>query len=353
MSNQNAICSRPPGREEESAASEQWVKQQLDNCPVVIVDVNSLRAADSPRRSGENSEHTHTLAEWEEPLPPIVVHGPSMRVIDGMHRLQAAIVRGQDKIKANIYNGDERDAFVLAVKMNITHGLPLLRADRAAAAARIIGSHSHWSDRVIAAATGLGASTVAEIRKRSTARNGQLDRRVGRDGRTRPLNNAAGRQLVSNLLAGNPFASLRAIAREAGVSPSTVQDVRRRLRAGQNPVPERLQDGQSSVDDKVTPSRHVGGSGTVSSVELATTLEIMKKDPALRFSQHGRSILRWLDGHMAGMAEWEKIERAVPVHCAATVAKFFRAYATAWGEFATRLEEEGVEWQVDLESTPS
>jgi hypothetical protein len=41
------------------------------------------------------------------------------------------------------------------MKLNAAHGLPLSLADRKAAARRILGSYSDWSDRSIAAIAGI------------------------------------------------------------------------------------------------------------------------------------------------------------------------------------------------------
>jgi hypothetical protein len=158
----------------------------LEGLPAVMLPISSLLLDDSPRHAGESDEHVQVLTESEERLPPIVVHGPSMRVIDGRHRVRAAMIRGDVTVDAKIYHGTAGDAFVLAVRMNITHGLPLTRADRSAAALRIIGSHPQWSDRMIATATGLSAGTVAKARQRSTVSNAQSNTRVGKDGRARP-----------------------------------------------------------------------------------------------------------------------------------------------------------------------
>jgi hypothetical protein len=67
----------------------------------VVLSISSLLLDDSPRHDGENDEHVHVLTESEEQLPPIVVHGPSRRVIDGRHRVRAAVMRGDDKIMPN------------------------------------------------------------------------------------------------------------------------------------------------------------------------------------------------------------------------------------------------------------
>ncbi|MEE3922534.1 ParB/RepB/Spo0J family partition protein [Micromonospora sp. BRA006-A] len=120
-----------------------------------LLPIACLRAADSPRLAGEDDLHAQTLAETDAPLPPILVHRGTMRVIDGMHRLRAAVLRGETQIAARLFDGTVEAAFVLAVQANVTHGLPLSLADREAAAQRILRSHPHWSDRAVATAAGL------------------------------------------------------------------------------------------------------------------------------------------------------------------------------------------------------
>jgi len=88
-----------------------------------------------------------------------------MGIIDGVHRVQAAILRGQKEIDAEFVDGSSEDAFVLAVRVNVDHGLPLSLADRKAAAERILDTHPDWSDRAIAAAVGLSHKTVGAIRR--------------------------------------------------------------------------------------------------------------------------------------------------------------------------------------------
>ncbi len=131
-----------------------------------MVPVSALQDADSPRISGEDAEHVRRLAEVAQ-WPPITVHRPSMRVIDGMHRLNAARLRGQGEIEVRFFDGTAPEAFVLAVRLNTRHGLPLSLSDRKAAADRILASHPQWSDRLVASVTGLAAKTVAEIRRRA------------------------------------------------------------------------------------------------------------------------------------------------------------------------------------------
>jgi hypothetical protein len=95
---------------------------------------------------------------------------------------------------------------------------------------------------MIAITVGLSPRTVAKARHRSTAQSMQSNTRLGKDGRVRPINHAAGRLKVAALLADNPTLPIRAIAQQAGVSCSTVHNVRQRLRAGQHPTPDHHQD---------------------------------------------------------------------------------------------------------------
>ncbi|UJW29751.1 streptomycin biosynthesis protein [Saccharothrix sp. AJ9571] len=327
---------RPPGGvvRVESGACADWVQAELAGCPVDLVEVAGLSASGWVRSGGADDAHIGLLAEAEAELPPIVVHDPSMRIIDGVHRVRAAVERGCSRIAAVRYSGSEEDAFVLSVWLNRAHGLPLGRGDRRAAAERILASHGHWSDRRIAAAVGLAAGTVAGLRECSTGQSDQLDRRVGRDGRARPVNAAVGRRLAGKLLVEEPGASLRSVARRAGVSPATVQDVRRRLRAGNDPVPAQRRGSRPA------PPRP-GQSWVVSAAEMRRALEQMKRDPALRFSESGRMLLRWLDRHATGIAEWGQLVQAVPSHCRALVAEFARVYAAAWADLAGSLEDSG------------
>ena len=217
-------------------ASNIAINKPIEVTPVSII---SLRSGESPRLNGEDKAHIARLAETEGPLPPILVDRRSMRVIDGMHRLMAASLKGQETIDVMFFDGSEPDVFLRAVEENVTHGLPLTQADRRVAAERIIETHPQMSDRAIGKAAGLAAKTVAAIRRRSTGESPRSNVRVGRDGRIRPLDSSSARRRAAELLTGQPEASLRDVARVAGISPATVLDVRKRLERGESPVPEK------------------------------------------------------------------------------------------------------------------
>lgn len=327
------------------------------------VPIGSLIPADSPRTAGESYEHARVLAEAETPLPPIIVHRRSMRVIDGMHRLRAAELRGQAEIDVLFAEGDADDAFVLAVKANITHGLPLSLADRTAAATRIIASHPHWSDRRIGSVTGLSGSTVGAIRLRSTDKNEPSNRRKGSDGRERPLSSAAARMLASELIKKRPTASIRQIAEAAGCSPSTVHDVRRRMQNGQDPVPPKQQterrrrraSKQSQVRSKPSTKSQKslgaqalsGQAGNPAAGSAArpearqesaeSALCKLKDDPVLRFNETGRALLRLIALNSVGRDQWKTFRQCLPPHLRSVVADAAREIAESWRRFAQEL----------------
>lgn len=314
---------------------------------VVEVEIRSLSVDDSPRDSGEDPNHVAALAELHVPLPPIIVHRRSMRVIDGLHRLSAARRRGEDKIAVTFFDGTEADAFVLAVESNIRHGLPLSLADRKRATVRIIGSHPQWSDRKIASVSGIAPGTVAELRRQLPAGAADEGARTGQDGRTRPLNVAEGRRRAGQLIAENPDLSLRQVARAAGISPETVRDVRNRLSRGEEPLsPPKPRGGVVRPRDgmqTVVPAADYDGARPDAAVEHAFTqgfsaVNRLKADPALRFNETGRQLLRLLSVHMLPPDEWEGIIDTVPPYWSDTVAHLARECAHIWEEVAARVE---------------
>jgi ParB-like chromosome segregation protein Spo0J len=303
------------------------------------VPISSLLPADSPRFGGIDPDHVRALAETEGDLPPILVRRATMRVVDGMHRLSAAELRGQETICVQFFEGDEEEAFLLAVESNVTHGLPLKIAERRAAATRIIRSHPEMSDRSIALIAGLAAKTVAAVRG-TTADTPQLNARVGRDGRVRPLNTAEGRRVAGKLFVDQPDSSLRRIAREAGISVGTARDVRDRIRRGEDPTLPR-QRARALTPDATPPTRPAAANNrrTGEPVDHRALLEHLRKDPSLRYTEAGRSLLRWLGVRAVSNADWENVIRHIPPHCAIVVARLARGSALAWMDFADALDE--------------
>ncbi|GAA3199797.1 ParB N-terminal domain-containing protein [Dactylosporangium siamense] len=298
--------------------------------------VRALLPADSPRHAGEDLQHMRMLARIDAELPAIIVHRSTMRVIDGMHRLGAAQLRGEQMVRVRFFDGTEQEAFVLAVRTNIAHGLPLSYDDRTRAAERVIDSHPGWSDRAIAAAVGLGARTVGNMRRRLLReRNiGDVRVRTGRDGRVRPVNTSEGRLRASEVIRQRPEASLREIAREAGVSPSTVRDVRLRIERGDDPLPQ----GRPRRDGEPAASAE---SDRPAGPDLVPMLQGLQNDPSLRFSESGRALLRWIFSRAVRADEWTGIAEKVPPHLLPMIADLARVCAEEWRQLADQLEERG------------
>ncbi|MET9960456.1 winged helix-turn-helix transcriptional regulator [Streptomyces sp. NPDC006326] len=317
----------------------------LDHLPVVAVPLRALRLSGSPRTGGTNEDHCRNLAAAADTLPPIVVHRPTMRVVDGRHRVRAAALAGREQIAARMVDGSAADAFVLAVRLNTVRGrgLVLSRNECTAAAARLVTSHPHWSNRMIASLTGLSAGTIGRIRGSLAAPAGAAaGMRVGKDGRVRPVDGSSGRMKVYELLMRDPGASIREIAQQVGVSPSTVHDVRKRVQAGEEPVPRRrpVQPEEEPDLDAAPPARlRPEPEREEAPANPAAIIAALTKDPSLRYNNIGRRLLRWLDGCHRGVAACPEIAQRVPSHNIDSVATLAREYAYAWSEFAAALEE--------------
>jgi ParB-like chromosome segregation protein Spo0J len=276
------------------------------------------------------------LAEAGQKWPPILVDRRTMRVIDGMHRLRAAQLRGDEGIEVKFFDGTAAAAFVCSVEANTAHGLPLSLADRRAAATRIVGSHPQWSDRVVGKIAGLSDKVVAAIR-RSTSEDPQLNGRTGLDGRVRPLNCAEGRRIASQIISSRPDAPLRQVAQEAGISPATVRDVRERLRRGEDPVPDAQRlERRKVVHDQAGTGRRQHASGLV---DQAAILRSLQRDPSLRFTDSGKSLLRWLTAHAVRIEDCDELIGSIPPHGASLVIALARSWAETWHQFAEQLEQ--------------
>jgi hypothetical protein len=132
-----------------------------------------------------------------------------------------------------------------------------------------------------------------------------------------------------------PDVSLRAVARAAGISPTTARDVRERLRRGDDPVPE----GAQKVPDGRPGPVGVNPGARPVARSAAMALQNLKADPSLRFTESGRALLRWLFRHAVGPDEWRHHAQAAPPHCVYALAALARTWAAEWTEFAQLLEQ--------------
>jgi ParB-like chromosome segregation protein Spo0J len=317
-----------------------------------MVRIDVLVAGDSPRLSGADKAHVKRLAEAGGQLPPIVVHRPSMRIIDGAHRVRAAVLNGAAQIEVEFFDGSADEAFIRAVELNIAHGLPLTLAERKLAAARIMASCPGLSDRSIAGSCGLSDKTVAGIR-RSAADGLRPNGRRGRDGRVHPVDGSAGRRRAGQALAARPAASLREVARVSGVSVSTAKDVRDRLGRGESPVlPGR---GTAAGAAAVPGAAALPGSGADAERwagdrvrSISTIFEKLQRDPSLRFTDSGRDLLRLLQLQCAALGRWPQLTDQLPAHCTGLVAQMARQCAEEWDAAASALQKRSPSLQLLL-----
>jgi hypothetical protein len=320
------------------------------------------------------------LAEVDHPLPPILVDVRTMRVIDGQHRLLAAQRTGQATIDAVLFDGSQADAFIQAVRANVTHGMPLSMADRRAAAVRIIASHPHLSDRAIAEVTGLGRTTVAGLRRGAPQDADQSGARLGKDGRVRPVNSADGRHRAAAIIAERPNLSLREVARVAGIALATASDVRRRMRQGLAPAPWTAHGGgkaenalpeittvtmlhpgdvtDAQGERRVTaivgppdgmdaragvqvaaPGRRIRRRRTAGLDDPGPLMVKLLRDPALRYSESGRQLLVLLRTNADAVQAWPDLVATLPPHCEELVFSLAEQYVHMWRGLAQELDE--------------
>ena len=308
-----------------------YAQNRLVSEVVDLVDLNEFE--NSPRLSGENSEHTRRLAEVADVLPPIVVHRPTMRVIDGLHRMRAARLRGDQTIEVQYFTGDDDAAFLLAVEANTAHGLPLSLSERKAAAVRLIAMFPDRSNRSIAASAGISDKTVANLR--SSAESPRSNARTGMDGRRRPVDGARRRRRAAQLVASQAHAPIRDIAKQAEISVATALDVRRRVARGEDPVPR----GLKSAGSVRSGSASCPAIGRNPTRDPHAVLQVLRADPALRSSEIGRDLLRWLHSHAIQRPQCDELIRNAPPHCSELIADLAESYGAIWYALAGQLRD--------------
>lgn len=153
----------------------------------------------SPRQVKLDEQHVAALMEVVDRLPPIIVDKRTGTVLDGAHRLEAFRRTGRAQIEAVLFSGTEIDALAVAVQANVTHGKPLSRLERHAAAAHLLQRSPERSDRWVADVCGLSHTTVARIRQANAIFSSSV--RTGKDGRRRRIDLVA-RQSTSRPVGG-------------------------------------------------------------------------------------------------------------------------------------------------------
>jgi ParB-like chromosome segregation protein Spo0J len=179
------------------------------------------------------------LGEGPEDPPPIVVFDRTKRgwpLGDGAHRLAVARKLGWTKIQATVVEGlGEEEQLLFAIAANVRHGLRYDSADWRVVVGTVISIHPEWSDRRVAQESGTSHPTVAKVRAEIEASGVVTGKhlpvttpRVGRDQKPR-LTRGAATTKATTVLEQDPTASIRQVAKQAGVSTRTAQQAKRRL----------------------------------------------------------------------------------------------------------------------------
>ncbi|OAH10923.1 ParB/RepB/Spo0J family partition protein [Streptomyces jeddahensis] len=357
-----------------SSTHSEFDLKNFEKLPAREVPIAALSPGVSLRQGGTDAAHVRLLIDAADSaeLPPILVQVDGCRVIDGLHRLEAARLVGDHSIRARFLDCSNSEALVIAMKANGSHGLPLSKADRVAGAQRVLGSHPDWSDRAIAGITGLSAKTIASLRDRSAIATPLGGKRIGQDGRRRPVDAGEGRRRAAEYIAAHPNAPLRQVARATDVSLGTVHDVSARLRRGEGPerngrqthaarpqyvrpVPSVPPPDEATAPAEVAPDgarrvplRVAGGvdaappqrrNHTDTPPTWATVAAKMATDPAIRYTAGGREFLRWMQSHATEPGEdWRRLVDAVPPHWLGVVAPIAEHIGREWCLLAERLK---------------
>jgi ParB-like chromosome segregation protein Spo0J len=336
----------PPAQDSDSLDS----LEMIDQLPVLDVPTGSIERGFFQRGAGTDPAHVRMLAEVasSSDLPPILVQKETSRLVDGLHRLEAVRLRGEKTIRARFVNCSDNDAFILAVKSNTLHGLPLSRADRISGAKRILAWHPDWSDRAIGVVSGLGAKTVAGLR-RSADGAAQSGKRLGRDGKLYPLSGSEGRRRAAEYIAAKPHASLREVAQATDVSLGTVHDVRERMRRGADPLlavgreaPQEEEADLSTLEPSASEPAaesilHRRGMRRTGQSTWATVSGKLANDPSLKYSERGKEFFRWMAMHAMNADGWRDFIDAVPAHWMKDLSAAASDVADEWREFSDQL----------------
>lgn len=356
-----------------SSAHSEFDLRNFEKLPAREVLISALSPGVSLRQGGTDAAHVRLLVDAADSaeLPPILVQVDGCRVIDGLHRLEAARLKGDDRIRARFLDCSSSEALVIAMQANGSHGLPLSKADRVAGAQRVLGSHPDWSDRAIAGITGLSAKTIASLRDRSATAAPLGGKRIGQDGRRRPVDAGEGRRRAAEYIAAHPNAPLRQVARATDVSLGTVHDVSARLRRGEGPErngrqthavrPQHVRPVRSvpPPEESAAPAEAVADGARRTPLRVAGSVDAappqrrnhtdtpptwaavaakMAADPAIRYTAGGRELLRWMQSHATESGEdWRRLADAVPPHWLGVVGPIADHIGREWCLLAERL----------------
>lgn len=120
---------------------------------------------------GTVTDYAEAMEDGAE-FPPIIVFtdGNSYWPADGFHRIEAARKVGKSSLRADIRQGERRDAILFAAGANSSHGVRRSQADKRRSVVSLLTDPewSHWSDRQIGKTCNVDHKTVARVRQELT-----------------------------------------------------------------------------------------------------------------------------------------------------------------------------------------
>jgi hypothetical protein len=278
------------------------------------VRVANLAVGSSFREGGLCAEQVERLVTLGGVWPPILVRRDGL-VVDGAHRVAAARRLGLARLEAQLFDGGPEEAFIEFVRRNVAHGLLLTLRERKRAAVRVLRTHREWSDRRVAELCGISSKTVARLRLEAgicpTAESPQLDVRVGRDEKVRPVQRGSVRGRVLEALQAQPNGSLRAVAAVAGVSPETVRLLRMNLARVPQPTEQEPQREEPAVS--------------------------WREDVAMTSCDAGEEFLAWFERTQVTETDLARVS-AVPLSRVYELADEARRRSAIWHQLGRALE---------------
>ena len=140
--------------------------------------VQSIPIADitiDPEFQSRVELNNSTVKEYAELMedgykfPPVAAYrvGSQYFLVDGNHRVKAALKLNWATIECTVYDGTKRDALIYAAGVNFDHGLPRTMADKRCVVTRVLNDLEwcQWSDRDIANRCKVSHTFVSKVRK--------------------------------------------------------------------------------------------------------------------------------------------------------------------------------------------
>lgn len=148
---------------------------------IVDLELSKIRTEGTQTRA---ALHTISIDEYSEAMErgdefaPIVVYRESGRnhwIADGHHRYHAAKKAKLKTIRADVRDGNQREALLYALSANRTHGLKRTNEDKRHAVKKLLADKEwrSWSDQRIAEHCGVSVDLVASVWDAEFASNGE------------------------------------------------------------------------------------------------------------------------------------------------------------------------------------